>query len=73
MYRQWEVLEGIDASRRVGWAKAFEAMDALAQTEKTNNALQSVLYDLAEAVVYGHKGTAFSIAYLIHGYRQHPR
>jgi len=61
------VLAGIDASRRVGWAKYFDEEERNEQLETVNSALRDVLDELADAVLYGHKGTAFGIAMRVRG------
>lgn len=43
--RALDTLHGIEASRRVGWAKYYNAEEEIA-------ALRSALYALAEAVIY---------------------
>lgn len=67
---QWEVLEGIDASRRVGWAKYFDEHEAREQAEMLNATMLSVLYDLADAVLDGRKFEAFGIAFRVRGNRR---
>lgn len=65
---EWDVLEGIDAARRVGWAKFFEADEKRETAEVLAQVLLEVLYDLADAVLHGHVFEAFAIAYKIrHG------
>ena len=65
MDREWDVLAGMDASRRVGWAKFFTADEARAQAELLSGTLLSLLLDLADAVLYGRKAEAFSLAWRI--------
>lgn len=66
--RDWDVLEGIDASRRVGWARYFDAVEKQESAEILNRALLDVLYELADAVLYERNLAAFALAYRIrHG------
>lgn len=66
--RDWDVLEGIDASRRAGWAKYYDAIDGQEAAESLNRALLDVLFDLADAVLAGRSFAAFALAWRIrHG------
>lgn len=58
-------IDGIEASRRVGWAKFFEEAAANDQLEMVNGVLLDELNALAEAVLAGRKAEAFSRAWRI--------
>lgn len=65
-------IDGLEASRRVGWAKFYEQLERADSTEADNEALRArlatlieLLFELTDAVLRKRNVEAFAVAYRV--------